>query len=513
MKLRRIFMFAILCLLGALSAVAFFSSNMFDAAYFEFAYFGMDNIWLHILLALLLTFLFAVLSPRIHPAKPQRFLHMMLAFSMIFTAGISIYWAWACHYAPVWDPGIVCSTALTLANGTDMTADQLSYMAKYPHQMGLVALFQWILRCFGSGGSSFMTLHYFMAGCIPLILLAGYRLCRLLFDNTKTCCYYLLLGCGCLPLFLYVNFIYSDIPGILLMLLALDGLLAYLKQGKLKRGCLGLLCLVFATIIRKHTLIIVTAVTMVWFLNALYRRSKRQFAEALAIPVVVILCSNLFISQACRYYQVPSDKAAPSVIWIAMGMQESRFGSGWFNGYVDQQYTKLQGDPELLSKEAFTDIRNRLSEFAAHPGHAVSFYLHKILIQWNQPSYQCLGLSKTYDEMPSEFIHNIYYGRINSFLRIYFDCYQLLVYLGAAICMVWGFIVMKRQKLPDYYLIPLLAILGGFLFSLLWEAKSRYIIPYFVLMLPYAAEGIRQWDNITGKIHRKNPDCKTKSVF
>ena len=496
-------MFVMLCMLGALSAVAFFSSNMFGTDYFEYAYFEIDKVWLHLLLMLLLTVFFTVLSPHIHPAKPQRFLHALLVFSMLFTTAVSVCWAWACHYVPVWDPGIICNISLSLANRQTLTVDQLAYMAKYPHQLGLAALFQWILRCFGSGGSSFMTLHYFLAGCIPLILLTGYRLCRLLFDNTKTCCYYLLLGCGCLPLFLYVNFIYSDIPGILLMLLALDGLLAYLKFGRWIQGCLGLLCLIFATVIRKNTLIIVIAVTMIWFLNALYRRSKRRFAEALAIPVVVILCTNLFISQACRYYEIPAGKAAPSVMWVAMGMQESRFGSGWFNGYIDQQYVELQGDPNQLSREAFADIRDSLSEFASHPGHTLSFYLHKILIQWNQPSYQCLGLSKTYDEMPSELVDNIYYGRINSVLRIYFDCYQLLVYLGAAICMAWCFIAMKHQRFPDYLLIPLLAILGGFLFSILWEAKSRYIIPYFVLMLPYAAEGIRQWGNIAGKIHQK----------
>lgn len=503
MKLRRFFMFIMLCIMGALSAVAFFSSNMFDAAYFEFAYFGIDKIWLHLLLALLLTFLFIAVSPHIHPAKPRRFLHVMLACSTIFSAAVSFYWAWICHYVPVWDPGIVCSSALTLASGQTLAADQLAYMAKHPYQLGLVTLFQWILRLFGNGGSSFMTLHYFMAGCIPVILLAGCRLCRLLFDSTKTCCYYLLLGCGCLPLFLYVNFIYSDIPGILLMLLSLDGLIAYLKRGSRVQGCLGLLCLVLATIIRKHTLIIVIAVTLIWFLNALYRRSRRQFAEALAIPVVVILCSNLFTSQVCRYYQVPTDKAAPSVIWIAMGMQESRFGSGWFNGYVDQQYEELHGDPDLLSQEAFADIRDSLSEFAAHPRHAVSFYLHKILIQWNQPSYQCLGLSKTYEEMPGELVNNIYFGRINSVLRIYFDCYQLLVYAGTGICIASCFIAMRHKRFPDYFLIPLLAILGGFLFSLLWEAKSRYIMPYFILMLPYAAKGIGHWDNVSGKIHRR----------
>lgn len=500
MPLKRIFIFILLCLLGALSIVAFISSNMFDAAYFEFAYFEIDNIWLHVLLILSLTFSFIIISPRVHPAAPRKFLLILLLFSIIFTGSVSVYWARACHYVPVWDPGELCNISWSLTNQQALTESQLTYMAKYPYQFGLVVLFQAILHCFGKGGDSFMTLHYFMAACIPLILLAGYWLCQLLFDSFKTCCYYLLLSCGCFPLFLYVNFVYSDIPGILLMLLALDGLIAYRKYGHRVIGLLGVLSLVLATIIRKTTLIVVIAITIIWLFDALCRRSKQLLLETLSIPVVVILCTNLFVSQACRYYQIPTDKAAPSTVWIAMGMQESRFGCGWFNGYIDTQYTKLEGDPERLNQEAVADIQKSLSEFASHPKQCVNFYLHKILIQWNQPSYQCLGLSKTYDKMPSELIDNIYFGDINSYLRIYFDCYQLLVYVGITLCLVILFKSMKRRELPWYTLIPLLSIWGGFLFSLLWEAKSRYIMPYFILMLPYAAEGMKQGDILVNPI-------------
>lgn len=491
MKIKRIFLFILLCLFGVLTVVAFCSSNMFDESYFEYAYFQIDRIWLHVLLLLLLIACLRWISSAFHPAEPWKITHILLAFTLLFSTAAAFFWAGACHYVPVWDPGELCHIALSLSDGQPLTDSQLAYMAKYPHQVGLLMLFQLLLRLFGSGGESFMTLHYFMVCCIPMILLAGYWLCRLLFDNPVTCCCYLLLGCGCFPLFLYVNFIYSDIPGILLMLLALDGLIAYRKLGRRLYGCLGLLCLLLAAIIRKHTLIIVIAVAIIWLLTALQKRSLQQLAEAIIIPAVVILGTSLAVTAASRHYQIPTDKAAPSVVWIAMGMQESRFGCGWFNGYIDQQYEKLQGDPKLLTQEALADIQGSLTAFLSSPRQAISFYLHKLLIQWNQPSYQCLGVSKTYEEMPGELINNIYYGRINAYLRIYFDCYQLLVYLGGTLCLAWRFRSAKHHSPRTYFLIPLLAILGGFLFSLLWEAKSRYILPYFILMLPYAAEGLQ----------------------
>ena len=41
----------------------------------------------------------------------------------------------------------------------------------------------------------------------------------------------------------------------------------------------------------------------------------------------------------------------------------------------------------------------------------------------------------------------------------------------------------------EFYLL-LVAVFGGFLFSLIWEAKTRYILPFFFMQIPYMAMGI-----------------------
>ena len=46
---------------------------------------------------------------------------------------------------------------------------------------------------------------------------------------------------------------------------------------------------------------------------------------------------------------------------------------------------------------------------------------------------------------------------------------------------------------PDrVQLLPALAIFGGFLFQLVWEGKSQYILQYFMLALPYGAAGLNE---------------------
>ena len=45
-----------------------------------------------------------------------------------------------------------------------------------------------------------------------------------------------------------------------------------------------------------------------------------------------------------------------------------------------------------------------------------------------------------------------------------------------------------RRRDMESSLLPLI-ILGGLLYHLLFEAKSQYALPYFVLMIPMAAFG------------------------
>ena len=46
-----------------------------------------------------------------------------------------------------------------------------------------------------------------------------------------------------------------------------------------------------------------------------------------------------------------------------------------------------------------------------------------------------------------------------------------------------------RKKEEVLTIIPI-AFIGGTLFHMIWEAKSRYVFPYFVFLIPLAAYGL-----------------------
>lgn len=83
-------------------------------------------------------------------------------------------------------------------------------------------------------------------------------------------------------------------------------------------------------------------------------------------------------------------------------------------------------------------------------------------------------------------VQSLYEGAGNQRLTDFMNLYQSLIYGGVLAFTV----VALKKRFPLKYHVLLIAVFGGFLFSILWEAKARYVFPYFLLMIPYAAVGI-----------------------
>ena len=80
-------------------------------------------------------------------------------------------------------------------------------------------------------------------------------------------------------------------------------------------------------------------------------------------------------------------------------------------------------------------------------------------------------------------VRSIYDGPIQDLLERFMNGWQLLVYFF----LLMNCLLKKSEKVEK--MILLITIFGGVLFSLLWEAKARYVLPYVIMMIPYAANG------------------------
>lgn len=80
------------------------------------------------------------------------------------------------------------------------------------------------------------------------------------------------------------------------------------------------------------------------------------------------------------------------------------------------------------------------------------------------------------------------------------SAHQSIIYLGACGFCISGAIRWRKKKI------------GGFLFSVIWETGARYVLPYFVMLIPYAAESLadisrRMWCGKSGRDADKREIC------
>jgi hypothetical protein len=173
--------------------------------------------------------------------------------------------------------------------------------------------------------------------------------------------------------------------------------------------------------------------------------------------------------------------------YLAMGLNEdSLLYPGWYNIYVDGSYSDAEMNTDRQRKAASELISRKWDEYRKDPWYTLDFFSRKNASQWNNPDFESVWV-KQYRESANpdyplvlQYLESVKgadaYNRMMN--RIHF-----IILFG-----VFLFVFLKKEK-TDIELYYCMVIIGGFIFHTFWEAKSQYILPYFVLMLPLFVAG------------------------
>lgn len=404
---------------------------------------------------------------------------------------------------PAADSASVYTIAESLAAGdTGVIHPTDSYLSFYPQQIGLVAFYEGIIRLWKWIPLDIPAYHFIK--CLNILFACAIiyftsRTVDLLFDNDRITCCYLALAGGNLPLIFYTSFIYGEIPSFGLFTAGVYFLCLFLKRGPLitmpiKSGFVGVFSIFLFTgsvLLRKNSLILVIAVLLVLFFQ--WIKTKRHSLLLLA-AVCLVYCIGILPLTRLIYENRANNTlkdGVPAISYLAMGMQESSRGNGWYNGFNFNTYQENAMDADLTSRISEQAIRERITVFQKNPGYAASFYGNKYLSQWTDGTYACRQASLA-SWGRSKILEEIYDGDYSKYLIGYCNIYQSILYLGAFLfCLIAPKKKMSAfslSELPVY--LGLIGVTGGFLFHMFWEANSRYILPYGLLLLPYAACGL-----------------------
>lgn len=440
------------------------------------------------------------------PENRKRNIKILAAVSMIYAAVFTTAWIFIGNCIPIADAESVRNAAEQFLQGnfSELTVNSAEkYLYIYPHQLGLLTYWEGLMLLFGDGAK--LAFLLFNVVWTVIFLFASYRITRLLFQRDEIVVYELLLSMGCLPLLIYSNFSYGESISIMLSMVAVWLFLLYFEHGKKRFMVLCGVCISVAILLRSNCLITLVAMLGILFVKGVVQKHIKEFLMMGMIGVLVLGSKTALYRSYEMYTGIPVNEGMPSILWIAMGMQESYKAAGWYNDYSKFVYEEVNYDEALAAEKGKYSILGSLHTFKEDPLYMVDFYKRKFVSQWNDPTYQCLVM--TYARYPDRgpLGTSIYKGALFPVLVSFMNGYQSLIFVS-----VLGYLAARWKKRENIEKdILLIIVIGGVLFHLLWEAKGRYILPYFVIMLPPAAAGIYE---ITEKIKGWRTVCTKKWV-
>lgn len=417
----------------------------------------------------------------------KRNIRVLLIFTCVYTVVYGLCWVKLCKYYMIGDARLVSFFAEQLAiRIDDISASDIAYLTSYPHQIGLIAFVEPLYRlCGWENYHAFQALNAIGAAAVVFL---GFQIVCEITVREEPGVYFLLLMLGCHPLLIYISFFYGEVLSVAFTFGAIYGMLRYMKE-KRKRQVFGMaVSITVACLIRSNCYIVLAAIGCVMVVKTISERKVQYLLTVLICILTFSLTHTVLFESYERRLGIELDQGMPYSLWVAMGVQESNEGKegGWFNNFATDVFIEQTGqDREEADQIAKTAIRESIQTFRENPTYALHFFRRKIVSQWNEPTYACLLETSRRVEARSELADRLYKGELwRPFTRL-MDIYQSLIYCGTFLfLLLW-----IRRKIPVEKFCLFIIVLGGFLFYVIWEAKSRYIFPYFMMMIPMAACG------------------------
>lgn len=409
----------------------------------------------------------------------------------------------------IW-PGSDSSACLRLAtwfyeSNFSAVVPKDSYLSLWPFQTGFIFILEKTMRLFHETGP----LLFQKINCLYALFMfvTGFAIVCNITKRVEGRVAYLLLAATYSPVLFTITEVYGDFPGYAWMMFCCLCFIKWSQKNKpFSLIWMFLFCgsMILACIYKRNCLIYAIALLLIFLVMQL---RKRQIMESIIVILAFILAvtgTGLTTKYYERYAQNTCGKGVPAIAFIAMGLQFDNDG-GW-NGFHSNTYMATGYDYEETVRLSKESIAASKETFAESPTFAIHFFHKKTLRQWANPTHAMFwDINTVYDTKRDAQSFWVEYLQMQKYhlLIPFMDVHQSIVYGMLMIsCYVLLYRLIKKRNLQMESLLPYVALIGGFLFSLLWEAQSGAVMYYLILLLPVATGVIStQMEKIT--IRRK----------
>lgn len=301
----------------------------------------------------------------------------------------------------------------------------------------------------------------------------------------------LLTGVFFIPATLHVFFLYGNLLGLALALMSVRLVLKAFKKDKLVYGLIACAVMLIGCMIKSNDMIFAIGIIIYCFFKAV---STKKYKHLIIIPILVIavaVSSTIPVLIMRKVTGMPLDGGASLYSFMVMGFQENNPGyAGGYNGFNIESYQALGGDKAAQTEYSKEVLKESILELVSEPYYFLNFFTRKQLHQWADPAYKSYW---SVQAVPQQTTAQWFYELIRPDhaypVIIALSFFQLIVWTGAVFYIWFG---RKEKRSAESLVIPLI-VFGGFLFHTIWEAKSQYTFPYFMLLFPISILGWRMF--------------------
>ena len=392
-----------------------------------------------------------------------------------------------------------------------------AYFSYYPFQSGPMLWYLLVFALFGSG--NIFAFQIVNAVAVTAFIAVLWRLGDLLGLNEKGHGAFTVLVASCAPLLMFAAFVYPNAVGFFITVCGVWIIAEGFRLQKAWASALaiagGFLVCGIGIIFKSTYQIVVLAALIAAAFAVWHNRRIWQLLVSLLSFAVAFVISKLPVALVQSWTGQNFGKGMPMLSWIALGLSQSgNMPPGWWNRFALDAFERTDNDYALQSQISKEFIQERLLEFSHNPSEGMRFFVGKLASEWAEPSF----MTSLYSELGESSKH---FAGLSSFLLIgngtdgllrYENVAQTVMYMLACIGLI-GLLrsIIKGKTVGNdsaqvfTRVLFCASFIGGFLCYLLWEAKSIYTLPFFLLLIPVAAYGVQKTIELLCYVKKKFP--------
>lgn len=360
------------------------------------------------------------------------------------------------------------------------------YFARYPNNHALLIIVSVIYfitdRLFGVTPIFVPIIVNTLGLFLSYVLM--YLISKKLFNNKTISLYTAILGAGFCVFYTYTPYFYTDSFSMPFVMGSIYLFLCGFESGKKKCIVIDLLLSMFLMVIGykiKGSVIILLPAFLIYIIYFTKKCNLKRHIKQIGVMLIGLVVSVGLSAGIINAFHITDAEETdnmkfPLVHWIMMGLHDR-------GGYYEKDfwYTELSGDYEDKKDADVDKIKERVEDY----GIAGMFehLAKKISYTWGDGSY---FISRYLKNGEDNFLR--YFVVESNAFKLYFCAYHFMTLVMILLSFIIG--MLSKQSGKDILLR--IIICGIFIFFVLWEARSRYLVNFSPLFVIIAASAVKQ---------------------